>query len=243
MIVYDVTPDGSILYMDANPDMSVSRGAWGPQVPKSDAWLGGGFKNFRPQKLEGAVLQSDGTYVGGHVVLAANDAIPDFSLEQYEGNVPAIKTVDAGAQFRYNNASLNLYEYARASMSNGGFAFNPVYELEVSLGSLCREANDKSRDADARVEKGFVTLYTDLTNDIASWKQRDLRVVYHGSSLKDALAETYAAQQQACVASADARRTNPLDRFAQQPAAIYIQRLIAQTYEPATFAEMQPVGQ
>ncbi len=174
-------------------------------------------------------------------MLAANNEIPDFSLEQYEGNLAGTKTADAGAEFRYNNASLNLYEYARASMSKDGFAYNPVYELEVSLGSLCQQANERSRDADTRVEKGFTTLYLDLSNDIASWKQRDLRVVYHGSSLKDALAETYAAQQQAC--SDDARRTNPLDRFAKQPAAIYIQRLIAQTYEPATFAEMRPVGQ
>jgi hypothetical protein len=65
MIVYDVTPDGSILYMDAHPDESVTRGAYGPQVPKAQS-LGGGFKNFRPLKLVGAELRPDGSYIGGH---------------------------------------------------------------------------------------------------------------------------------------------------------------------------------
>ena len=53
-IVYDVTADGRILYMDAYPDEHVSRSFYGPQFGQSPAQLGGGFKNFRPLKLVGA---------------------------------------------------------------------------------------------------------------------------------------------------------------------------------------------
>ena len=84
-IVYDVTKDGRILYMDAHPDESVSRSFYGPQFGQSAARLGGGFKNFRPLKLAGAARQADGTYVGGRMVLAANREIADFSMEQYRG--------------------------------------------------------------------------------------------------------------------------------------------------------------
>ena len=246
MIVYDVTSDGSILYMDAHPDEIVTRGVYGPQVPQSPIWLGGGFKNFRPLKLAGAALRPDGSYVGGHMVLAANDAIADFSLEQYRGNAPDAKDDNPNTQFRYNNVPLDFYEYTRASMSNGGFAFNPVYELEVTMGSLCRDAKEGTPEADARVKSGFANLYADLSKIAALWEQRDLRVVYHGSSLKETLADTYAAEEHACVIdnSGDGGRIagSPLDQFVRRSPKADVLRLIAQIDESGPFAGMRPVG-
>jgi len=243
MIVYDITADGSILYMDAHPDETVSRGVYGRHVPRSPAWLGGGFKNFRPLKLVGAELRPDGTYVGGHIVMAANDEIADFSLEQYRGNVADAQGGDP--QFRYNNASLDLYEYARAAMSNGGFAYNPVYEIEVAMGSLCRDAQNRTREADARVRSGFAALYADLSKISDQWRQRDRRIVYHGLSLRETLAETYAAQEQACVSDAG-RGTreagNPLAQFVRRSPETDVQRLILQIDDSVTFTAMQPVG-
>jgi hypothetical protein len=246
MIVYDVAADGSVLYMDAHPDENVTRGVYGPQVPQSSMSLGGGFKNFRPLKLEGAELRADGSYIGGHVVLAANEAIADFSLEQYRGNAPGAKTDDPQTQFVYNNAPLDLYEYARASMSKGSFAFNPVYELEVTMGSLCRDAKEGTKESDARVESGFANLYSDLSKISAMWEQRDLRVVYHGSSLKQALGDIYAAEEHACVIdnSADGARIaqNPLDPFVSRAPASYVELLIARMNENTPFGGMRPVG-
>jgi hypothetical protein len=129
--------------MDAHPDESVSRSFYGPQFGQSAARLGGGFKNFRPLKLVGAVRQADGTYLGGRVVLAANREIPDYSLEQYRGNLQA-KGDGPDARFEYNKASLGLFEYARASMSGGDFAFNPGYELQVTMQSLCHEIKERA---------------------------------------------------------------------------------------------------
>ncbi|MGN6517357.1 MAG: hypothetical protein ACTHLR_16135 [Rhizomicrobium sp.] len=240
MLVYDVTEDGSILYMDANPDQSVSRGVYGPQVPQSRMALGGGFKNFRPLKLEGAQKLADGTYIGGHVVLAANDAIADFSLEQYRGNASVAD--GSQSQFRYNNVALNLYQYARASMSRGGFAYNPVYELRVSMNALCQDAIGDARGSDARIEAGIASLYSDLSRTITAWKGRDLRVVYNDLTLKDALTDAYAAQDRACAASVDKAGASPLDRYMHRSPQTDVQRLIAEIVEPESFAEMKPVG-
>lgn len=242
MLVTEVTSDGSIRYMDAHPDESVSRGSYGPQVPQSAAALGGGFKNFRPLQLVGATLRADGSYVGGHVVLAANEAIADFSLEQYRGNVLAAK--DSAAQFRYNGAPLNLYEYVRAAMSNGGFAFNPVYELEVTMGTLCRDAKAGTPEAAARVQSGFANLYNDLSRAATLWEQRDLRVVYHGSSLKQTLADTYVAEEHACVIDNAGGQVaaNPLDQFVHRSPETDVPRLIAQIAETGPFVAMRPVG-
>src|SRR6266699_7269716 len=118
-LVYDVTADGRILYMDAYPDEHVARSFYGLQFGQSPAQLGGGFKNFRPLKLVGATRTDDGAYVGGSIVLASNEAIADYSLEQYRGNVPNAHANGPGAQFRYNDIPLGLFEYARASMSGG----------------------------------------------------------------------------------------------------------------------------
>ena len=244
--VYDVSADGSIHYMDAHPGETVTRGVYGPHIPNSPTSLGGGFKNFRPLRLEGAQLLPDGTYVGGYIVLAANDAISDFSLEQYRGNAPDANDHNPNAQFRYNNVPLDLYEYARASMSNGSFAFNPVYELEVTMGSLCRDAMDGSTDADKRVKSGLATLYADLSKVVALWEQRDVRVVYHGSSLKETLAETYAAQENACITASSADRRwaakSPLDQIVRRSPEFDVRRLIAQIDDSAPFAGMLPVG-
>jgi hypothetical protein len=244
MIVYEVTSDGSILYLDANPGESVTRGAYGPQVPENPIWLGGGFKNFRPLQLVGALLRADGSYIGGHMVLTANEAIADFSLEQYRGN--DAKAGASVAQFRYNNVPLNLYEYVRASMSKGGFAFNPVYEIEVTMGTLCRDAKEGTPEAEARITSGFANLYTDLSKTAALWEQRDLRVVYHGTSLKETLAETYAAEAHACVidnaGSVDRIAGNPLDPFAHRAPETDVPGLIAQINESGPFVGMRPVG-
>jgi hypothetical protein len=242
MLVYEITPDGSIRYMDAHPDESVTHGNFGAHIPKSAIGLGGGFKNFRPLKLVGAELRPDGTYVGGQVVLASNEAIPDYSLEQYRGNVASAD--NSSARFRYNNASLDLYEYARASMSNGGFAFNPVYELQVSMGSICKDAMDGSRDARNRVRSGLTALYTDLSQNLELWKQRDLRVAYHGISFKQTLANTYADQEQACIttASTAGETKNPIAWFVRRWPGTDVPTLIARIDDTATFAGMRPVG-
>jgi hypothetical protein len=248
MLVYEITADGSILYVDAHPDEAVTRGAYGPQVPDSPQALGPGFKNFRPLQLVGATLRADGSYIGGHVVLTANAAIADFSLEQYRGNAPDTKEGATGnarsAQYRYNNAPLDFYEYVRAAMSKGGYAFNPVYEIEATMGSLCQDAKAGTADADARVKAGLATLHADLAKATAQWAQRDLRVVYNGVSLKQSLAETYAAEEQACVEPAGGAQlaTSAFDRFERASPETDVAMLIARIDDNTPFAGMRPVG-
>ena len=116
VIVYQVNEDGKILYVDAHPDESVTRGAFGPHMPPSKAMLGGGFKNFRPLKLVGAVRQADGSYRGGRVVLARNDEIADYSLEQYRGNRGKGEGWDA--RFTHQDAELDVFGYVRAMMTD-----------------------------------------------------------------------------------------------------------------------------
>jgi hypothetical protein len=245
-LVYDVTADGRVLYMDAYPDEHVSRSFYGPQFGQSTAELGGGFKNFRPLKLVGAARNADGAYIGGSMVLASNDAIGDFSLEQYRGNVADAHGNGPDARFQYKDIPLGLFEYARASMSRGGYAFNPVYELKATLGSLCHDAKNDSRASVAHLQSGFAALYRDLSATIALWEKRDLRIAYDGRSLKETLGEIYSAEAQACRMSYADDEGRPmaasLDQIAGSAPETDVRTLISRINDSAPFAGMRPVG-
>ena len=86
--VWRVDSDGRIHYLNSHPDNSVTRGFYDLRFVRAFPGMGAGFKNWRPQRLVGAVKQADGTYFGGHIELAANKDIADFSDVQFFGNGP-----------------------------------------------------------------------------------------------------------------------------------------------------------
>jgi hypothetical protein len=150
-IVYRVDGSGRIYYMDAHPDFTISRSVYGAQFGQSPAGLGGGLKNWRPLQLQGAHWEN-GALVGGHYALARNSQIGDFSLVQYLGT---------GAQrneapsWSYNGVRLGYYEYARVAVSGGKSDFNPVYELQATMGTLCNDLNDRAQAVNQAVANGI----------------------------------------------------------------------------------------
>ena len=83
--IYKVDPDGRLEYIDAHPDSSVTRGFYDERFMRSRPGMGAGFKNWRPLRLVDATRRQDGVYVGGRMVLTANQDIPDYSDEQFFG--------------------------------------------------------------------------------------------------------------------------------------------------------------
>jgi hypothetical protein len=146
-IVYRVDEAGRIFYMDAHPDFTITRSVYGPQFGQSPAALGGGLKNWRPLQLQGARWTGD-RLVGGHYALARNSQIADFSLVQYSGTEP-------GPRWSYNGAPLAYYEYARAAISGGRTDFNPLYELQAGMKSLCNDLEDRRQAVDQAVANGI----------------------------------------------------------------------------------------
>ncbi len=154
-LVYAVEDDGRIRYMDADPDHTVSRSVFGPQFGQSQALLGGGFKNFRPQKLVGATRTSDGRYVGGHIELTQNADIANFSLEQYRGSGPDASGDGTDALFQYKNEPVDLFQYVRGTMSGGTYVFDPVLELKAGMDSLCNQLKERGDYVDAAIKAGI----------------------------------------------------------------------------------------
>jgi hypothetical protein len=232
-IVWQVDGAGRIFYMDAHPDFTVSRSVYGAQFGQSPARLGGGLKNWRPLRLEGGRLEgargnSGGYFVGGHVVVARQREIPDFSLVQYQGS-------DGQGHFVYGGVRLGFYEYVRAAVSGGRTDYNPVYELQATMRTLCNDLNDRAQAVqqavangiaarphparlpdniymsddgeweayatparDTRLRAAFVQFRRDLARMIELWQMRDPRIVYDGQFLREDLLRAYDAQSDAC---------------------------------------------
>lgn len=154
-IVYKVDADGRIHYMDAHPDFTITRSVYGAQFGQSPARLGGGLKNWRPFRLVGAHRDDEGHLLGGHMAFAPNSEIPDFSLVQYVGTEPNPTQDVKQAQFVYNGADLGFYEYVRVAVSGGRMDFNPLYELKVTMQTLCNDLNDRAQYVDQAISEGF----------------------------------------------------------------------------------------
>jgi len=150
-IVWKVDSDGRIYYMDAHPDFSVTRSVYGAQFGQSPAWLGGGFKNWRPFKLEGAHEDGNGNLIGGHMVYAENDQIGDFSLVQYDGTQSNPGHTVKDARFDYAGDELGFYEYVRAAVSGGKMDYNPVFELKETMKTLCNDLHDRAQYVDQAI--------------------------------------------------------------------------------------------
>ena len=146
--IYRVDPDGRINYIDAHPDNSVTRGFYDERFVRSRPGMGAGFKNWRPIHLVDATRRADGVYIGGHVQLATNAEIADYSDEQFFGNGgrPDDDGDWAKGGFALNGEPMEYYDYVRAQLAGGKLEFDPVKEVRDMVDSNC---NDLHYRADA----------------------------------------------------------------------------------------------
>lgn len=115
--VYKVDPDGTIRYVDSNPDREVTRGTYGPQFPRTAPAIGAGFWNFRPIKLVDYQTAADGALINGRFVLATNAEIPEYSPEQYFGTEPNPAKDWQNAKFTHAGKTLGYYDYVKARLA------------------------------------------------------------------------------------------------------------------------------
>ena len=153
-IVYRVDQAGRIYYMDAHPDFTITRSVYGAQFGRSPAALGWGLKNWRPLQLAGARWNGN-ALVGGRYVFARNQQIRDFSLVQYRGTEPNPSGDERNARWSYNGARLGFYEYVRVAVSGGRTDFNPVYELQATMRTLCNDLGDRAQAVNQAVANGI----------------------------------------------------------------------------------------
>lgn len=156
-IVYDVTAKGEVLFIDAHPDNSISRGVFNPDFAVVRAVYGGNFKNFRPVHVLNPVIDENGIIIKGTVKADSDSEIADLSLEQYEGSglaangSPVFKLDDAAQR------SVNFYDWVKYKLSGGNFRLDPVVEMKNEMGQLCQAAQDRIAAVQAAVDNQVFT--------------------------------------------------------------------------------------
>jgi hypothetical protein len=156
-IVFKIDSDGSIQYIDAHPDNGLTHGYYDERFIRSRPGMGAGFKNWRPMMLTGAVRRADGVYVGGHVVVAHNKDIPDFSDEQYYGTGPRPADDadwDVGG-FAIGAQPYSYYDFVRASLAGGKLEFDPVKEIREMVDSNCADLHYRADAVQLALDVGL----------------------------------------------------------------------------------------
>ncbi|MEK2644743.1 hypothetical protein [Bdellovibrio sp. BCCA] len=142
-IIYKVTDDGRIFYIDSHPDNTLTSGMYTPKFTRSFPQQGAGFKNFRPLALVGANRNVAGEYIGGRIVGARNSALPNYSLEQFYGNRPDPSGDWQKGQFIYRGAAFPYYEYLRIMMASGDLKIDPLRDMQQNLADICTSLKDR----------------------------------------------------------------------------------------------------
>jgi hypothetical protein len=155
-IVYKVEDDGRILFIDAHPDNTLTRGTYGKKFVRSYPGMGAGFKNWRPMRLVGATRSADGTLLGGKMEFTRNADLPDFSTEQFFGNVarPEDHQWTSGA-FTVDGEVVDYYDYVRARMGGGSLVFEPLQEVRNMVRANCEDLRYRAEAVDLAIKAGI----------------------------------------------------------------------------------------
>jgi len=154
-IVYKVTPEGRVHYIDTHPDNSLTRGIYGKAFTRASPGMGAGFKRWRPQTLEGASKAEDGSYRGGRIVLAADADLEDWSDEQFFGTAtPRPKSWSRG-KFAVEEETLPYYDFVRQRLAKAGFRYDPVDETRTRVRALCEDLRYRVDAIDIAVKAGL----------------------------------------------------------------------------------------
>lgn len=141
-IIYKVTDDGRVFYIDAHPDNSLTMGMFTPKFTRSNPNQGAGFKNFRPLTLVDSVMDGKGAYVGGRIVAAKNTELPDYSTEQFYGTRPDSANWKNGL-FVFKGRQTNFYEFVRLSLTEGEAHIDPLKDMAQLTDDICVSLKDR----------------------------------------------------------------------------------------------------
>lgn len=122
LVVAEVRDDGVVHLIDGHPDGSLTWRRFGPRYAIGTARVGGGFKNFRPQRLDGRF-----------VVRARDRDLPDVDARsQWD---PAAWVADGRA--------LGFHDWVRAALAAPGAPRDPVTDYREMVQSMCRDVADR----------------------------------------------------------------------------------------------------
>lgn len=154
-IVYKVTDDGHVFYIDAHPDNTLTMGLYTPKFVRSHPAQGAGFKRFRPLSLVDAKLESNGLYTGGYIVGTPNAQLKDFGTEQFFGTVPDPAGNWSKGKFTVKGNTVTYYDYVRMSLTLGEQHIDPLSDMAQLVADICVSLQDRVAAVDGARTSGI----------------------------------------------------------------------------------------
>ncbi|MBC7754147.1 MAG: hypothetical protein H7Z71_07925 [Moraxellaceae bacterium] len=155
-IVYKVTADGKIYFIDAHPDNSLTSGLFGTKFVRSNPYQGAGFKNFRPLKLIGATFDATlGSYVGGQIRPTKNSELKKFDIVQFFGTDRQPLADWRKGAFMIGGQKYDYYDYLRNELSVGNLRLNPVNEIKSLASDICQTIQDRVVAVNGAIKVGL----------------------------------------------------------------------------------------
>jgi hypothetical protein len=154
-LVYRVTDDGNVFFIDAHPDNSLTSGTFGMKFVRSRPDQSAGFKKWRPINLENTTAGSDGSITAGKVKVAADSEISGFSTEQYWGNTEPKAAEWSKGQFKINGEQVDWYSFVRSKLTVAGSKRDPIAEIKGLVDSLCSDLRYRGDAVDLAIKAGI----------------------------------------------------------------------------------------
>jgi hypothetical protein len=222
VIVTRIDDAGRIHFIDAHPDMTITRGVYAGQFQRGDPVTGAGFHAWRPFEMQ-----------DGDPVHLGNDQTPGFSMEQYFGPNGAADW--ALADFSDGGRNVDFVEFTRRRLSKGRLVYDIMEEARLGFDGLCTDFQDRARVVEATTARGYrlkdrpgllqgntlddhtvwlidstpgrdrrlrgrvVQVQASLTRLIGLYAEGSRDVRYRGASLKRDLTRAFAAAAGACA--------------------------------------------
>jgi len=156
-VVYKVSPEGRIHFIDSHPDNSLTRGVYGKSFVRASPAMSAGFKRWRPLRLEGAAQRADGSYEGGRIVLAGDRDIADWSDEQFYGTTARNPASWSAGRFEIGGERADWYDFVRRRLAHANFRYDPIEETRSLVRGLCEDLRYRTEAVDAAIKAGMAS--------------------------------------------------------------------------------------
>jgi hypothetical protein len=227
-IVYEVTADGDVLYVDAHPDGSVTRGRFNSDFMRSTPTHGSNFKNWRPFRASerGVTLLTDAEIVA--------QGLGEVDFAQYFGTHSASNGDWKDSTYQVLGQTVGFHEYVKIKLFDGVYKIDPIKLFGGEVDSLCADFQGRA-DAvqaavqvglhlqshsdrlvsnifgaegdweaystpgrDLRLRKRVLNLVSLAKNSVQRWLNKDPMIFYKGTNLKQSLIRLYNQKAAAC---------------------------------------------
>ena len=139
-VVYKVTPEGRIHYIDTHPDNSLTRGVYGKAFTRSAPGMGAGFKRWRPQTLVGATQRRRRQLpAAASIGSPPTRTSPTGPTSSSSAPSPTGRRLWSAGSSCSRARRSNTTTIVRRRLASAGFKYDPLEETRSMVRVLCED--------------------------------------------------------------------------------------------------------